>query len=107
MFKDIYLIFNPVSGQGDPVSELAIIQSIIDEKTEGKANLTVLETTPSQAADQLAKIAVENGADCVIASGGDGTVSAVAGALIERPIPLGIVPRGNRECDRCRLRYFQ
>lgn len=32
--------------------------------------------------------------DIIIASGGDGTISAVAGALIGTGIPLGIIPRG-------------
>lgn len=41
-----------------------------------------------------AKAAVSQGADLVIAAGGDGTVSAVAGTLIGTGIPLGIIPRG-------------
>ncbi len=90
MFSNIYLIFNPVSGQGDPDLELAFIRGEIEPST----SLTVLETTPDEPAEELAKLAVEKGADCVIASGGDGTVSAVAGALIETDVVLGIVPRG-------------
>ncbi|MGL6139711.1 MAG: YegS/Rv2252/BmrU family lipid kinase, partial [Planktothrix sp.] len=43
---------------------------------------------------QLAKEALEQNVDLVIASGGDGTVSAVAGAVINTNIPLGIIPRG-------------
>ncbi|MEO0852600.1 MAG: diacylglycerol kinase family protein, partial [Cyanobacteria bacterium J06648_11] len=31
---------------------------------------------------------------CIIASGGDGTVSAIAGATIETGIPFGVIPRG-------------
>jgi YegS/Rv2252/BmrU family lipid kinase len=43
----------------------------------------------------LARVAVAEGAELLIASGGDGTVSAVAGALVGRPeLTLGIVPRG-------------
>ncbi|EDX86759.1 conserved hypothetical protein TIGR00147 [Synechococcus sp. PCC 7335] len=90
MFKNIYLIFNPVSGQGDPVQDLATIRSEI----EPSAPLTVLETTKEDPAEELAALAVNRGADCVIASGGDGTVSAVAGALIKGNATLGIVPRG-------------
>jgi YegS/Rv2252/BmrU family lipid kinase len=43
----------------------------------------------------LARVAVAEGAQLLIASGGDGTVSAVAGALVGRTeLTLGIVPRG-------------
>lgn len=90
MFKNIYLIFNPVSGQGDPEVDLTIIRSEI----ESSASLTVLQTTKEDTAEDLAALAVNRGADCVIASGGDGTVSAVAGALIKGNATLGIVPRG-------------
>lgn len=90
MFKNVYLIFNPVSGQGNSADELAIIR----QEIEAVSQLTVLETTPEVEARQLAKQAVEAGADCVIASGGDGTVSAVAGALLNTEVCLGIVPRG-------------
>lgn len=90
MFNNVYLIFNPVSGQGDPGNELATIRSVI----EAQCKLTVLETTPDDSAGKLAELAIAQGADCVIASGGDGTVSEVAGALVNGDVPLGIVPRG-------------
>ena len=90
MFKNIYLIFNPVSGQGNPELERALIQ----EEIEAHAPLTILETTPEITAEQLSHQAIEAGADCVIASGGDGTVSTVAGALTNKEAVLGIVPRG-------------
>lgn len=90
MFENVYLIFNPVSGQGDPQADLALIRSEI----ESTATLTVLETQEDKPAEGLTKLAVDKGADCVIASGGDGTVSAVAGELIETGVTLGIMPRG-------------
>jgi YegS/Rv2252/BmrU family lipid kinase len=46
------------------------------------------------AVEPLVSHAIEAGADLVIASGGDGTVSAVANALVGTGIPLGIIPRG-------------
>lgn len=90
MFKNVYLIFNPVSGQGNPELEL----SLIKQEIGAHANLTVLETTPEITAEMLSQQAIDAGADCVIASGGDGTVSTVAGALINKEAVLGIVPRG-------------
>jgi YegS/Rv2252/BmrU family lipid kinase len=90
MFQNIYLIFNPVSGQGNPETDLKYIRNSI----EAKSQLTVIETSADTSDIDLAKEAIAQGADCVIASGGDGTVSAVAGALIGSQVPLGIIPRG-------------
>ncbi len=85
-----HLIFNPVSGQGNPDQALATIRQVL----EPSMHLYVHTTTPDVSAGELAKTAIEAGADLVIASGGDGTVSAVAEALINTGIPLGIIPRG-------------
>ena len=90
MFQNVYLIFNPVSGQGNAEAELALIRREI----EAKAPLSILETSPEETAEKLARQAIAQSADCIVASGGDGTVSAVAGAMIESDIPLGIIPRG-------------
>lgn len=90
MFQNIYLIFNPASGQGDPESELETIR----QKIGAVAQLSVLETSLEESASDLAQKAIAQSADCVIASGGDGTVSQVAGALADTSIPLGIIPRG-------------
>ena len=92
-----YLIFNPVAGQGNPQQELALIRSLL----EPQILLTLVITKPDldpgeQARELVAAIQAhpdgEAGSRMIIASGGDGTVSAVAGALIGSGIPLGIIP---------------
>lgn len=85
-----HLIFNPVSGQSNAEQDLALIQRLL----EPHFHLEVHQTTLDDCAEDLAKKAVAANADLVIASGGDGTVSAVADALIGTEIPLGIIPRG-------------
>lgn len=85
-----YLIFNPVSGQGNSQQDLALIHKLL----EPQIHLNVHLTTPEVSAEQLAKEAIAQGAELIIASGGDGTVSAVAGAVIGTGIPLGVIPRG-------------
>ncbi|MBF2003298.1 MAG: methylglyoxal synthase [Synechococcales cyanobacterium M58_A2018_015] len=85
-----HLIFNPVSGQGNAEQELALIQRML----EPHFHLEIHQTTQDLCAEQLALRAVEANADLVIASGGDGTVSAVAGSVIGTGIPLGVIPRG-------------
>lgn len=88
--RSAHLIFNPVSGTGNAQQDLVLIRKLL----EPHIYLQVSFTTPDISAEQLAQEAVESGVDMIIASGGDGTVSAVAGAVIGTDIPLGIIPRG-------------
>ncbi len=57
-------------------------------------SLEILWTESAGAARSLARDAVE-GARCLIAIGGDGTVGEVASALVGTDIPLGIIPGGS------------
>ena len=85
-----YLIFNPISGQGNAQQDLALIHQLL----EPQVRLNVHLTTPEVSAEQLAQEAIAKGAELILASGGDGTISAVAGAIFGKGIPLGIIPRG-------------
>lgn len=88
--RTAHLIFNPVSGTGNPQQDLVLIRQLL----EPHIHLKVCFTTPDVGAEQLARQAIEAEPDLVIASGGDGTVSAVAGAVIGTEIPLAVIPRG-------------
>ena len=90
MTRSACLIFNPVAGQGDSEQDLATIKKIL----EPEFDLDIQFTTPEVEAGELARKAIEDNAEIIIASGGDGTVSAVAEALIEKDIPLGAIARG-------------
>ncbi|MGB7272454.1 MAG: methylglyoxal synthase [Geitlerinemataceae cyanobacterium] len=85
-----HLIFNPISGQGNAEEDLKLVQELLKPAME----VVVCLTTPEISAEQLAREAIEAKADLIIASGGDGTVSEVAGVLTGTKIPLGIIPRG-------------
>lgn len=52
------------------------------------------ETTAEEPGTAQARAAIEAGASAVVAAGGDGTVRAVAAALISTSTPMGIVPLG-------------
>lgn len=90
MKRSACLIHNPIAGQGDPAADLQRIRELL----EPAIDLDVRLTTPEVGAGQLAQEAVEQGAVIVIASGGDGTLSAAAAALVGTDIPFGIISRG-------------
>ena len=85
-----HLIFNPVSGSGNGKQDLKFIKQMLEPHLHLEVHLTSPDLDPRKLAEQ----AIAEGADLIIASGGDGTVSAVAGAAIGTDIPLGIIPRG-------------
>jgi YegS/Rv2252/BmrU family lipid kinase len=90
MKRSACLIFNPVAGKSDPEQDLAEIRTLL----EPEIDLDIRLTTEEVDADQLAYEAVERGVSAIIASGGDGTLSAAANAVVGTNIPLGIISRG-------------
>ena len=90
MKRSACLIFNPVAGQGDPEQDLQTIRSIL----EPEIDLDIQFTTEEVGADLLAQGAVSRGVDAILASGGDGTLSAAAVAIVGSSIPFGIISRG-------------
>ncbi|MDB9524514.1 methylglyoxal synthase [Oscillatoria sp. CS-180] len=89
-FRRGALIFNPVSGQGNPDQDLTVIRRLLEPQVQ----LSVVLTNENEDPAEQAKAAIAKGAELIVASGGDGTVSAVAAALTETDIPLGLIPRG-------------
>lgn len=90
MTRSACLIFNPVAGQGNSEEDLATIKKIL----EPEFDLDIQFTTKEVSGGELAQGAIANNAEIIIASGGDGTVSAVAEALVGTDIPLGAIARG-------------
>ena len=85
-----HLIYNPVSGNSNGQQDLDLIKELLEPHLHLEVHLTSPDISPQELAGQ----AIAQGADLIIASGGDGTVSSVAGAVIGTTIPLGIIPRG-------------
>ena len=90
MTRSACLIYNPAAGQGNSEQDLATIKSIL----EPEFDLDIRFTTKEVGGGELARQALKDRAEIIIASGGDGTVSAVAEALIQTDVPLGAIARG-------------
>jgi len=88
-YRNIHLIINPVSGQGVvPVGEIQSRFDILGDR------VTVHETLPDLSAKTIAQGAVSQGADLVIAFGGDGTMLQVAEGLIDTGVPMTVITGG-------------
>ncbi len=88
--KQAWLIVNPVSGGGKWSDEADHIKQTLSRYFQ----LKVLYTAKDKSAVQLAEQAKAQGADIIIACGGDGTVNEVASVLVGSDIYLGIIPMG-------------
>jgi len=92
------LIFNPTSGistvteQRMPPEETE--RTILEGLRESGLEPQVLHTTPADGGEGMARRAAADGAELVIAAGGDGTIHAVANGLIGTRSILGIIPTG-------------
>lgn len=86
------LIINPISGTL-PKDDL---EARVREKLEPSGyDITTVTTEYAGHGAELARHAVEEGYDVVLAAGGDGTVNEIASTLRDTPVALGILPFGS------------
>ena len=86
-----FCVINPIAGKGFAKNnwEKIILQL---EKTGFEINYALTEAKGQ--ATKLARDSVNNGAQLVIAVGGDGTISEVVNGIVDSDALLGIVPAG-------------
>ena len=87
----VTVIFNPVSGQGDPEERK---RQISEGLAEHGYRCQHLVTTPELGARHWVEQALADGVDLLAVSGGDGTVVETMAVLIGKNIPLAIFPAG-------------
>ncbi len=85
------LIYNPSGGQMVIRHEL---DSVVAYLGRHGWSVDCLETSEPLEATELARRAVERGAEVVIAGGGDGTVNEVANGLVNSGVTMGVLPVG-------------
>ena len=89
--KIIYLI-NPISGTGGKTS----LQELITRRTTAQnIDFSILPTDAEGKYDHLLDIIEKEKVTDIVVCGGDGTVSAVAAALMGTPTRIGIIPTGS------------
>ena len=92
--EPLFIVLNKGSGRGDAQVLQDTIRQILDEA--GRRYELMPVDDPSRLTD-VARQAVKRAQDeqgVVIAAGGDGTLNAVAGAVLGQGVPFGILPQG-------------
>jgi len=84
------LIYNPIKVDGRRLRQRVEHAS----RRAGWQHPLFFQTTPEDIGQDATARALREGADAVLVAGGDGTVRAVAEALIDSRVPLTIVPSG-------------
>ena len=91
--RKVAFIHNPASGISS-ARHGAAIQEALAVLRNGGVHAQALETSGPGTAVALARQAVRDGFDSVVACGGDGTVNEVLQALVGTDVALGVLPLG-------------
>ena len=89
--QNIRLIVNPTSGRGRGSTVAKQASQLLDK--QGVTHEVIYSRSPDDPA-RLARESIRDRTAAVVAIGGDGLVSQVAGELVETDTPLGIIPAG-------------
>ena len=87
------LIYNPVAGRR-PAGRVREVREAAEVVRRAGLEIELAPTSRPEMAHELAQAAVANGADVVLACGGDGTINEVINGLTPSQVPLGILPGG-------------
>ena len=87
--KRITFIINPISGTNGKEIILRLINELIDRS---KYDYSIRKTEYAGHATEIARQAVKEHVDIVVAIGGDGTINEIGRSLIHTDTALGIIP---------------
>ncbi|WP_372752813.1 diacylglycerol kinase family protein [Labilibaculum sp.] len=85
-------IVNPISGTGKQKNIEVLLNKYLDHK---QFHLQIEKTDYAGHGTELAKLAIKNRFNLVIAIGGDGTINEIANALTFSNVAMGIIPCGS------------
>lgn len=90
--KRILFLVNPISGGIKKEGFPALIEENLNTQ---KFDPAIWYWEDGEDAVEMTKKAISEGFECIVAVGGDGTINAVAAALIGSEVALGIIPMGS------------
>jgi diacylglycerol kinase family enzyme len=89
--EKILVVHNQASGN----HKASLLRKTLDSYFDtSEFSYKLHEMNEGDSVEAVVREHVENGYGMVIAAGGDGTISGVAGGLVNKSVPLGIIPVG-------------
>jgi diacylglycerol kinase family enzyme len=90
----LFIVINAASGKRNADDAMAVIAAVLDEagRAHSFARIDDIERMNAVIEGAVADAAAANGA--VVVAGGDGTINAVAQAVLGSGRPLGVLPQG-------------
>src|SRR5690242_19227709 len=89
--RSLTVVYNPLRVDDLDDAQATVAKACADN---GWPEPRWVETTAEETGERQARDAVRDGADVVASLGGDGTVRAVASALVGTEVALGLLPGG-------------
>lgn len=93
-FSSFTFIINPISG-GQNKKEIPQLIEQVFKQNEIKADFDICFTESENHATEIARQAIKEGVECIVAVGGDGTVNEVAKVVQKTDAVLAIIPKGS------------
>ena len=93
VYRQAVLIYNPAAGKIKAASNRLIGEALQVLQHAGHV-VSARPTTGPNTAAALARRGISEGADLILAYGGDGTINEVAQGMLGSSVPLGILPGG-------------
>jgi diacylglycerol kinase (ATP) len=91
-YAEAVVIYNPYAGRLARREHL--LQRTIEEFARQDIPARLVATTGPNTAAEIAKRAIDDGADLIVAAGGDGTINEVANGIVHSQVPLAFLPAG-------------
>lgn len=92
MKTKIHFIVNPIAGKGNNELSTALLETYFPET---EYSISIKKTAFVMHASALTQASIAEGAEIIVACGGDGTINEVASCLVNTSILLGILPMGS------------